>query len=180
MALKQGEILNGNNLQVYLGSDETRAATTSGAAGERNPIAFASTCAIDLSTELVDTTNKDDFGWVSYIATQQSVTITTEVMQSNWDNTDIDTGATGDDAGAGSGPKSRPNDRSPRRTTSDLGDYYYNKSLLYLEVGVGNKRWAGPAFLNEFTLSADVNQVATASCTFTSSGQWSYDVDVTA
>lgn len=289
MALKQNEILEGNDLMLYVGANDDRskgflpsgasAVTYSGFETERLPLGYSRTLSIDFSTELVDTTNKDNFGWQSSIATQQSITISAEVIASEWvplptklsgvtlvtstvmsgespndgrllsvegsaisdddlpfgvndvlllgydgdgipvavqvvdlgtvassarelrvsrrvnnaeqirsirSTTDVylATGTIYDEFAFASEPgqtgalgRQTVAEYRSRRYSAHLQDYYANKKLIYIEFGVGDRRYRGPAFISSMNFSADVNQVATATVELMSSSSYEYVIE---
>ena len=148
--------VQGNDLQLYLGSDATRASTTSGAAGERIPLAHAQTVTLDFSNALIDVTTKSSNSWMEKLSGQRSFTVSADGL--------VDDYATA---------------QTNSRDITALGGYALAGTQLYFEFGIDNARYVGSGFVSSFNQSGGTDDAPTFSITMDGTGELSYDADVT-
>ena len=148
--------INGNDLQLYSGTDATRAATTTGAAGERIPFANASTVSLDFSNSIIDTTTKDSNSWREIISGQKSFTVSADGLLDNFASTS-----------------------TTSRNSDDINMYMLAGTTIYFEFGVGNARFVGSGIISSSSQSGGTDDTATWSVTIDGNGPLTWDADVT-
>ena len=148
--------INGNDLKLYIATDETRVTSTSGAAGERIPFAHAQTVTLDFSNSVIDVTTKDSNSWRQIISGQKSFTLSTDGLLDNFLQTATDV-----------------------RNTDDINMYAINGTTLYFDFGVGNARFSGQGVISSLSQSGGTDDAATYSVTIDGSGELTWDSDIT-
>ena len=152
----QTQVINANNLQLYVGFDATRASTTSGADGERLPIANAQSADYTVTVDMIPVTTKASNRNREIIPGLITRTISTEALLDNLVETD-----------------------TTSRTAQVLSDYADNGGIIYFEFGVGDARFVGEGYVASFGLSGGFNDAPTYSITIEVNGEPAYDADVT-
>ena len=152
-------LINGNQLKLYVGSDATRASTTTGAAGERIPFAHSQSVSLDISNSLIDVTTKDSNSWAEKISGQRSFTLSADGLVDDY------TTAT------------------TERDLPKIGSYVIGdgsgSTQIYFEFGVGDARYVGKGFISSFSQSGGTDDAPTYSISVDGNGALTYDTDVT-
>ena len=157
--------INGNDLQLYYGTAETRATTTTGAAGERLPLAHAQTVSLEVSNSLIDVTTKASNSWKEMISGQKSFTLSADGLV--------------DDYTASSPITAREIGDAVTANGSNISSVAINGTRLYFEFGVGNSRFTGSGFISSFSQTGGTDDAPTYSVSIESTGALAYDDDVT-
>ena len=152
----QTQVINANNLQLYVGFDATRATTTTGAGGERLPIANASSADYTVSVDMIDVTSKASNRNRELIPGQISRTISTSALLDNLVEAD-----------------------TTSRTAAILQQYADTGGIIYFEFGIGDARFVGQGYIASFGLSGGTNDAPTYDITIEVNGAPTYDSDVT-
>ena len=154
--MSQTTRINANDINVYLGFDATRATSTTGAAGERIPIANLMSGNLDIVTDMLDVTTKASNRWKETIPGQRSWSITADFKSDNLIQTITD-----------------------GRTAAIIQEYAISGANVYLEFGVANARFVGTARISSFNPgSGGTNEAGQGSITFDGNGQLEFDSDV--
>lgn len=148
--------INGNSLALYIGTDATRASTTTGAAGERIPIGNATSATLDVSNSVIDVTTKDSNSWREVISGRRSWTISTDGLLDNFGTTS-----------------------TTHRDSDEINMYALAGTTIYLEFGVGDARFVGQGVISSLSQSGPSDAEATWSVTIEGSGELTWDMDVT-
>ena len=148
--------INGNMLQLYSGTDATRAVTTTGAAGERIPFAHANSVSIDVSNSVIDVTTKDSNSWRNIISGQKSWTASADGLLDNFASTEVTV-----------------------RNTDDINMYALAGTTIYLEFGVGNARFVGSGVISSLSQTGGTDDAASYSISIEGNGPLTWDADVT-
>ncbi len=157
--------VQGNDLQVYLGSNATRAVTTSGADGERNPIAHAQTVTLDFSNSLIDVTTKSSNSWMEKISGQRSFTVSVDGLIDDYATTST-------------------SDRTPLVVAgyAGIGASGATASQIYFEFSVGSSgeaRYVGSGYISSFSQTGGTDDAPTYSISIEGTGELTYSADVT-
>ena len=151
--------VNGNNLQIYLGTDATRVGTTTGAAGERTPIAEAQSTTFSVAVADIDVTTKSSNSFKESIPGEISATLSFEgllpaTLAAATDGTE--------------------------RQVVNLAQLAINRTTIYWEFGLtGNARFTGEGYFNANDFTGGTNDSSTYTGSITVTGTFQYDSDVT-
>ncbi len=151
------EIINANSLQLYLGTDGTRASTTSGADGERLPLANTTSVTLEINTDMLDTTNKDSNRWKTITPGLRSWSVSAEGQLDNL--AELST---------------------TFRTAVTTGQLAANGTKVYIELGVDNARWVGCGYITSFPVTGGTNDIGTFTLSIDGDDALNFDADVTA
>ena len=148
--------INGNSLQLFAGIGATRAATTTGADGERIPFAHANSVSLDFSNSIIDVTTKSSNSWREIISGQKSYTVSADGLLDNFADSSTTT-----------------------RNTDDINMYAVAGTTIYFEFGVGNARFQGSGVISSLSQSGGTDDSASYSITIEGNGTLVWDADVT-
>lgn len=150
-------IVNANDLQLYAGSNATRATTTTGAEGERIPFAHAQSVSLSTSNSLIDITTKSSDSWADKISGQKSFTLSTTGL------VDYDTSTTS-------------------RSTNALAAYAIagtgGATRIFFEFGILDVRYVGSAYISSIEQSGGTDDAPTYTVSLDSVGELTFDTDV--
>ncbi len=138
-------LVNGTDLLLKVGDTTTE-----------DPIAFATSCSLEISMEEIDQTNKDSSGWKSIIGGLRSWSVSADVLYQN-------------------------EAKSSHYTFLDFWDHLggdNERTALYVELTVtgasaadSNKFYHGQAYITSLSVNGGTEDQATYSVTLTGTGQ---------
>ena len=135
-------LVNGTDLILRVG----------GTSANDNPIAFATSCSLEISMDEIDQTNKDSGGWKSIIGGLRSWSVSSDALYQN-------------------------EAEASRTGFIELWDKIENRTKVYVELTVtgassadSNKYYHGEAFVTSLSLNGGTEDQATYSVSLVGSG----------
>lgn len=135
-------LVNGTDLILRVG----------GTSSNDNPIAFATSCSLEVSMDEIDQTNKDSAGWKSIIGGLRSWSVSSDALYQN-------------------------EAEASRTGFIELWDKIENRTKVYVELTVtsassadSNKYYHGEAYVTSLSVNGGTEDQATYSVSLTGSG----------
>lgn len=121
--------------------------------GELSPIAFGTSCSLEISADTIDTSNKMGGNWKEYLTGQLGYTISSESMLS---------------LTAGHMSFTKLMELMAARTPIT---FYFAKTVGAPEFGKENDLYTGKAIITSLSMTAENGNISTCSCTLQGNGK---------